>query len=810
MILLLLGSLAVLAYIYGGYLLILRLVVAVRGPRVVRKADIHPSLSLVISAYNEAAVIRKKLDNTVQLLYPRDRLEIAVISDASDDGTDDIVREFADRGVTLFRQPVRKGKTGGLNAVVPQLRGDVVVFSDANAMYASDALLQLARNFADPVVGCVTGEARYLPGSGATADAGERAYWNYEMYVKRMETALGSMVGGDGAIYAIRRALWQRLPDNAINDFLNPLQIVAAGWRSVYEPQAVCYEETAGRTSLEYRRRVRIVSRSWRAIFQAPNVLNPFSVGAFTWSLLSHKVLRWLSGVFALIAAVTSTALVSGAIREWPRPLVALFIAGAAALAGTRRGRRLLGLIGYFSVVSAASVVGVLKGSFGHVSGVWTTPRGESAGGAQRDTAARLPGLMMPAGRIFLAVIATIVLALTAMIAAGNLPRATTVFWGAVAALFYVYVGYPLVLATLKSRPKVAADPAAAEPTICLFIAANDEGDVIEAKLRNALSLDYPSDRLDIVVASDGSVDETNAIARRFAPRVRLLEFTPRRGKAAVINDGLRDVTSDIVVFSDANTFLESGALRALACRFADPEVGAVSGDVMLEGERAALAYSEDLYYYYERGVQSAESAVGSMIGVDGALYALRRDLFVAPPADTILDDMAIPMAVVRAGRRVVFEPTARAHEQGSNSSREEFARKSRVIAGAVQFLARRDSAVPLGAPQVAFSLWSHKALRWLSPVFVACTVGSSLMLAATSVWYGLAAAVHLLLMAGGVAGCLPALRRVSLISLAHYFCLVQAAAAVGFVRGLIGRQSVRWHRVRRTVAGRAPDAVHP
>ena len=120
-----------------------------------------------------------------------------------------------------------------------------------------------------PSVGCVTGEARYLPGGNAVADVGERLYWNYEMQIKRLETALGSMVGGDGAIYAIRKSLWRTLPENAINDFLNPLQIVAAGWRAVYEPEAVCFEETAGGTRAEYRRRVRIVSRSWRAVFQA-------------------------------------------------------------------------------------------------------------------------------------------------------------------------------------------------------------------------------------------------------------------------------------------------------------------------------------------------------------------------------------------------------------------------------------------------------------------------------------------------------------------------------------------------------------
>ncbi len=206
--------------------------------------------------------------------------------------------EYAGR-VRLARQQERRGKTAGLNHTVPGLAGDIVVFSDANAMYAPDALMKLAANFADAEVGCVTGEARYLAGRTSAADFGERAYWDYEINIKRLETAVGSMVGGDGAIYAIRRPLWRELPENAINDFLNPLQIVEAGWRAVYEPLAVCYEETAGGVRSEYRRRVRIISRSWRAVFEASGVLNPRRVGLFTWSLVSHKMLRWLSGFVA-------------------------------------------------------------------------------------------------------------------------------------------------------------------------------------------------------------------------------------------------------------------------------------------------------------------------------------------------------------------------------------------------------------------------------------------------------------------------------------------------------------------------------
>jgi cellulose synthase/poly-beta-1,6-N-acetylglucosamine synthase-like glycosyltransferase len=223
---------------------------------------------------------------------------------------------------------------------------------------------------------------------------------------------------------------------------------------------------------------------------------------------------------------------------------------------------------------------------------------------------------------------------------------------------------------------------------------------------------------------------------------------------------------------------------------------------VRLTGDRAALGPSEDLYYRYERWSQQAESDIGSMVGVDGALYAIRRSLFVSPPPDTILDDMAIPMGVIRAGYRVVFEPAARAYEQGSASAREEFARKIRVTAGAVQFLSRSESAVPIKAAQIMFSLFSHKVLRWLSPALGGMLFITSIILASSSPGYTAAVVAETGVLLVGLLGCVPAFRRAGVIALVHYFCLVQAAAAVGFLRGVSGRQSVLWQRF-----GRVTDA---
>jgi hypothetical protein len=502
---------------------------------------------------------------------------------------------------------------------------------------------------------------------------------------------------------------------------------------------------------------------------------------------VSHKLLRWLSALFLGVAAGAAVAAIAALSLPWQLMLAAAAAATLSLLLPPVRRLASLGV--YFVTMNVASLMGVVKGTCGRVSGTWATPR-QAAG---RSLPAAYPL------RMFLLAAA----ALVAVPAALMEPAAslTWLFWASAALLVYVYAGYPLLLLLLRRVARRPVTRAAIEPSICVFVAANDEQAVIAEKIRNSLALDYPAGKLEVVVASDGSVDGTNEIVRSFAdPRVRLIAYPVRRGKIAAINDGVQTVTSEILVFSDANTLLHRDALRALVRSLADPTVGVVSGDVVLMGKRADLAASEDLYYRYERGLQALESEIGSMIGVDGALYAIRRELFEPPPPDTILDDLAIPMAAVRAGYRTVFEPDALAFEQGSRSAWEEFSRKSRIVAGAVQFLRRPRGFVP-APPQVVLSLVSHKVLRWLSPAFalaalVAC---AAVVAAGGSTFYAIALAAQLVFLAAGLAGCVPSVRRRRVIAIAHYLCLVHSAAAVGFVRGLLGLQPTTWRRFPRT-----------
>ncbi|HEY6205533.1 MAG TPA: glycosyltransferase family 2 protein [Chthoniobacterales bacterium] len=372
-------ALAVLLYVYIVYPALLALLARFRT-RVVTRKNIAPSVTLIISAYNEERTIEKKLRNTVALDYPKEQLEILVVSDASTDKTDEIVAGFAGQGVKLLRQARRQGKTAGLNAAVRAARGDVLVFSDANILYRTDAVGRLVQSFADPSVGCVTGDSRYDEDEVSQAHAQENAYWGYERFIRAMESRLGSTVGGDGAIFAIRRGLYTPLAADAINDLMTPLQIVLGGHRAVFEPEAVGFEPTAGDFRGEFRRKRRIVNRSWHAVMSVPQALSIPRMGCFAWQVWSHKVLRWLALPLVLLGAL-------GCIFAAPLGLVyrlgawgfaasvALALFGAIIPESAGRWSRLPHTALYFYLVNVAALLGIISAMAGRVETFWTPER---------------------------------------------------------------------------------------------------------------------------------------------------------------------------------------------------------------------------------------------------------------------------------------------------------------------------------------------------------------------------------------------------------------------------------------------------
>ncbi len=281
------GSVLSVAYVYAAFPLMLALRALVR-PRPVLAGEVTPSVTLLIAAYNEEAVIGDKIENSLALDYPRDRLAVVVVSDGSSDTTDNIASRYAAEGVRLLALP-RSGKAAALNQALPSIGGDIVVFSDANSTFERHAIRHLVAPFADASVGGVAGNQVYVAGSSGT---GERWYWSFDRWLKQMESRAGSTIAATGAIYAIRRSLFRPIPPGVNDDFVTSTRVIEAGYRLVFASQAIAYEEVAPSIRMEFQRKVRLMSRALRSEMAVRNLLNPARFGFYAVQLASHKTLR--------------------------------------------------------------------------------------------------------------------------------------------------------------------------------------------------------------------------------------------------------------------------------------------------------------------------------------------------------------------------------------------------------------------------------------------------------------------------------------------------------------------------------------
>jgi biofilm PGA synthesis N-glycosyltransferase PgaC len=307
----------------------------------------------------------------------------------------------------------------------------------------------------------------------------------------------------------------------------------------------------------------------------------------------------------------------------------------------------------------------------------------------------------------------------------------TWLFWSAAGIIAYTYVGYALWL-WLRGRVRPKPIQRGPElPFVSIVMVVRNEAEVLACKLRNLMSLDYPAERLEIVVVSDGSSDATQEILSEYAdrPRFRALISPQGRGKASGLNEAIRVVQGPIVLLTDARQELERNALRYLVENFADPTVGCVSGELMLGDPHAGEASTGmGLYWRVEKKVRELESASGSVVGATGALYAARRELLVPLPPDTILDDVYLPMHVARQGARVVFDGRARAWDAPNLGDRREFARKVRTLSGNYQLLQLAPWLLT-GANPLRFEFVCHKLLRLLMPFALVLVFVASLFL---------------------------------------------------------------------------------
>ncbi len=377
------------------------------------------------------------------------------------------------------------------------------------------------------------------------------------------------------------------------------------------------------------------------------------------------------------------------------------------------------------------------------------------------------------------------------------------IFWGTLAIVGYSLVVYP-VLMWLASRRRAAAPRAEPEwPPVSLIVAAYNEESVIREKIENSLQLDYPADRLEVIIASGGSTDRTLAIAREYENRgVRALDLPPKRGKASAVNDAAAVSTGEVLCPTDANVMLGFDTLKRLVEPLRDPQIGAVTADVRLQSEQSDFGAGESLYYQLERAVQLGESRVGSVMGVDGGLYVIRKALFRQLPSDTILDDFVTSMNVSQQGRRIVYVPEAIALESGTPSWQDEFRRRVRVMVGAVQSIKRRQWP-PVTRPVELWQYVSHKLIRWAQPVWLlAVLVCSCLLWREGAVYRAMVIAQGACYGLAAVAGFSLWFRNTRLGGIPFYFTMSHVAMMIGLVKGVFTRPSGIWKRTPRPNSG--------
>ncbi len=370
---------------------------------------------------------------------------------------------------------------------------------------------------------------------------------------------------------------------------------------------------------------------------------------------------------------------------------------------------------------------------------------------------------------------------------------AEIVLWTAAAVVFYLYAGYPLLIACLRFVCGYPVRKRPIEPYVSLLVPAYNEARVIASKVQNSLHLDYPTEKIEIVVASDGSCDGTAELAREAAggcARVRVLSFPVNRGKLAVLNDVVPRLGGEVVVFTDAASLLAPGAIRALVEHFADPEVGCVSGLYRVtKPDQAEVGNQEDLYWRYETWLKAQEAGLWSALGAHGALYAIRKDLYPSPEPGVINDDYVIPVRILQRGYRVSYEPEAVAVEEASEM--DGFARRIRIMAGNFHQLREISAFLEPLRPAALFVFLSHKAGRLLVPFVMLAAAAANLFLLGEPLYRAAAilqASFYALAAIGAVARFKSGALRAP-----YYFCLLNAAVLPGLWYAVAGRSKPVW-----------------
>lgn len=371
----------------------------------------------------------------------------------------------------------------------------------------------------------------------------------------------------------------------------------------------------------------------------------------------------------------------------------------------------------------------------------------------------------------------------------------TFLFWLSATVLFYIYVGYPALLWVWSAcfpRPVRASHDL---PTVSVLLPAFNEEKVIARKMENLLSLDYPMEKLEILVGSDGSTDDTVKILSRHAgEKVKLISRQERGGKPGMLNLLAEKAKGELLVFTDARQRIDRKAIGHLVKNFSDPTVGCVSGELVLEGMNGSVGEGVGFYWRYEKFIRSRESLVDSVVGATGALYAIRRSLYRPLPEDTILDDVYLPMKVVSQGYRCLFEGEALVFDNVSCTPRQEYDRKVRTLAGNYQTFVQLSGMLNPLRSRVAIQFISHKLLRILAPFFLVALFVSNFFLLGVPL-YGALFLGQSLFYGFALMGAVAPQKARHLFSAPYVFCLLNFSALAGLYRYLKKQQQVTWQK---------------
>jgi len=362
----------VVLYIYFGYPLIIGSFSVFKKSRKEERKTNLPFVTFLILVHNEERVIREKIKNSLGLDYPKDKLELIIASDASDDKTDLIIKEYERKGIIFYREEERRGKNFMINNVIPKTTGELIVFSDANSFYRPDAIKNLVKNFQNPKVGCICGKLIYTDNTGSLVAKGESLYFKYEAMLKNLESKFGAVVTGNGAIYAIRRSLFSPLSAEVPNDFAHPIEAMAKGYSVLYEPSAVAEEKATSSIKEEFRRRVRIVLRSFTAFIfyqKKYNILKNLNSFFF----ISHKLLRWF--IFPLLVIILFiNSFLKGYFYELLFNLQIAFYLSALVgwfLQTLNIRIKIFYIPFYFCLINLAGMIGIYKFLIGKKEVIW-------------------------------------------------------------------------------------------------------------------------------------------------------------------------------------------------------------------------------------------------------------------------------------------------------------------------------------------------------------------------------------------------------------------------------------------------------